>query len=76
MAIPSKVKRTPQATNTIAEGVATDASSEFWQLVTGSVFNVYERVPYAVAQNILQSADPDTAIATHLAAYPRRVVAV
>lgn len=76
MAIPSTVTLTPNATITIAEGIATDTSSEFWQLVTGSVFVVYENVPYALAQNIIASGDPDTAIASQLAAYPKRIAAV
>ena len=76
MAIPSKVTLTPQASVTIAEGVSTDASSEFWQLVTGSVFKVFEGVPYSLAQNILQSSDPDTVIKTQLSGYPQKIVHV
>ena len=76
MSIPTTMKLTPSATVTIAEGIATDASSEFWQRVAGSVFIVYEKVPYSLAQNIIQSSDPDTAIARQLAGYPKRVAAV
>ena len=76
MSIPSTMKLTPQATVTVAEGEATDASSEFWQRVAGNVFIVYEGVPYGLAQNILQSGDPDTAISTQLASYPKRVASV
>ena len=70
------MKPTPSATVTIAEGETTDAASEFWQRVTGSVFVVYVGVPYSLAQNIIQSSDPDTAIARQLAGYPKRVAAV
>jgi hypothetical protein len=70
------MKLTPSATVTIAEGIATDASSEFWQRVAGSVFIVYENVPNSLAQNIIQSSDPDTAIAQQLAGYSKRVAAV
>lgn len=76
MAIPSVMIKTPQATITVAEGIATDVSSEFWQRVAGNVFVVYEGVPYALGQNILTSADPDTAIKTQLVGYPKRIAAV
>ena len=76
MAVPTTMKPTPSATVTIAEGETTDAASEFWQRVTGSVFIVYGGVPYSLAQNIIQSSDPDTAIARQLAGYPKRVAAV
>lgn len=76
MSIPSTMKATPAATITVAEGVSTDASSEFWQRVTGNVFIVYESVPFALAQNILQSNDPDTAIKSQLSGYSKRVAAV
>lgn len=76
MSLPAVMVPTPQATVTVAEGIATDASSEFWQRVAGNVFVVYENVPYDLGQNILQSNDPDTAIRTQLAAYPKRVAAV
>ena len=76
MSIPSKMYSTSQASVTVAEGEATDASSEFWQRVAGNVFVVFTGVPYALAQNIIQSADPDTAIKTLLVGYPKRVAAV
>lgn len=76
MAIPSKMVSTPQASVTVAEGIAIDESSEFWQCVAGNVFVVYTGVPYALGQNILQSPDPDTAIKTQLAAYPKRIAGV
>lgn len=72
MAKPDKVKLTPQASVTVGHGVATDSSSEFWHLVTGNKFIVYSNVPYALAQNILSHPDPDTAIKTQLAGYPKR----
>jgi ABC-type sulfate transport system substrate-binding protein len=76
MSIPATMVKTPAATITVAEGISTDASSEFWQRVAGNVFIVYENVPYALGQNILQSKDPDTAIKSQLSAYPKRVAAV
>lgn len=76
MAIPSAMIPTPQATITVAEGMATDESSEFWQRVAGNVFIVYEGVPLELGRSILQSSDPDTAIRTQLSAYPKRVAAV
>jgi hypothetical protein len=82
MTIPTKMILTPTATTTVAEGESTDASSEFWQrvnspTVTAGVFVVYENVPYAVAQQVLQSPDPDTAIKTQIACcYPSRVASV
>ena len=76
MTVPSTMQATPQATITIAEGETTDKASEFWVRVTGNVFKVYGQVPYALAQDILQSSDPDTAIRTRLVGYPIRVAAV
>lgn len=76
MAIPTSMTPTPSATVTVAEGIATDTSSEFWQRVTGNVFVVYENVPYALGRAILQSGDPDTAIKLQLAAYPQRIASV
>lgn len=74
MAIPTSMTLTPNATTTVAAGQSTDASSEFWQIVAGRTAIVYEGVPYAVAQNILQNNVPDQAIASQLAAYPKRIV--
>ncbi len=76
MALPTKMTLTPQATYTVAEGESTDASSEFWQRISSNRAIIYTGVPYALAQNILQSSDPDTAIATQLAGYPKRVAAI
>ncbi len=73
MAIPSKMTLTPAATLTISDGASTDASSEFWQQIASDTVIVYEGVPYALMQNLLQSRQPDTAIALQLAAYPKRV---
>ncbi len=70
------MQATPWATVTVAEGETTGAESEFWQRVAGNVFVVYEGVPYSLAQNVLQSRDPDTAIAAQLAGYPKRVAGV
>jgi len=72
MSLPSFLKLTPSSPTTVGIGASTDASSEFWQLVAGSTFVVYENVPYAVMQQILQQAIPDTVIASQLAAYPKR----
>lgn len=76
MSVPGTMKLTPSATITVAEGETTDAASEFWQRVAGNVFIVYGQVPYALAQNILASTDPDTVIKTQLSGYPKRVAAV
>lgn len=76
MTVPSTMVPTPSAPVTVAMGETTDTASEFWQRVTGNVFVVYEGVPYALAQNILQNAVPDTAIALQLAAYPKRIAGV
>ena len=76
MAVPSTMKNTPFAAVTVAEGETTDAASEFWQRVAANVFIVYEGVPFALAQEILQSATPDTAIALQLSSYPKRVASV
>lgn len=76
MTVPTKMVPTPWATNTVSEGVGTDTASEFWQRVSGNVFIVYENVPYALGQHILQSRDPDTAIAAHLVGYQKRVAGV
>lgn len=79
MAIPSNTTMvaTPQATVTVAEGISKNSgTAPFVQRVTGNVFIAYDGVPYGLAQSILQSSDPDTAIATQLAAYPKRVLAV
>jgi hypothetical protein len=59
MAAPTNQKLTPQATVTVSESYTTDTSSEFWQLVAGNKFIVYEGVPLDLMQNILQSNDPD-----------------
>jgi hypothetical protein len=72
MAVPNMTP-TPQATVTVSEGYNTTAASEFWQRVAGGVYIVYGGVPQALMQNVLQSADPDTAIRLQLAGYPRRV---
>jgi hypothetical protein len=76
MSIPSTMVPTPAATINVAEGISTDASSEFWQRVAGNVFIVYENVPYELGRNIRESSDPDTAIKTQLAGYSKRVAAV
>lgn len=76
MAVPTSLKLTPQAAVTIGEGETTTAGSEFFQMVNTSTFIVYEGVPYALAQQIMQSNDPDTQIRTRLAGYPKRVQAV
>ena len=76
MALPTTMTLTPQATYTVAEGESTDASSEFWQRISSNWAIVYSNVPYSVAQNILQSSDPDTAIAMRLIGYPKRVAAI
>lgn len=73
MSLPTTMTPTPYATITVADGVATDSSGEFWQRVAGNKFLVYENVPNDLAQNILQNNIPDTAIALMLAAYPKRV---
>lgn len=73
MAAPTYMPPTPNATVTVAAGEATDASSEFWRRIANAKFIVYERVPYALAQNILASPDIDTAIATQLNGYAKRV---
>lgn len=75
MTLPASAKLTPNATYTLSEGYSATASTEFWQqLKAGSnLFVVYEGVPNDLAQNIMQSADPDTAIKLQLAAYPRRI---
>src|SRR5689334_3360773 len=67
---------TPQAAVTVAEGIATDASSEFWQRVTQNAFIVYENVPNSLGRNILQSRDPDTSISAQLSRYPKRIVSL
>jgi len=74
MSLPATMTLTPQATTTVAEGESTDASSEFWQRITGNACIVFENVPYSLAQNILQSTDPDTVIAQQLGAHTKRVV--
>jgi hypothetical protein len=76
MAVPSVMVPTPQATVTVAMGENTGAGSEFYQRVAGNVFVVYSGVPYALAQGILQTRQPDTDIALQLAAYPKRIVGV
>lgn len=76
MAVPSKMIPTPLAAVTVSEGVTTDAASELWQRVAGNVFVVYGGVPNSLAQNILQSGDPDTAIAIRLVGYPKRIASV
>lgn len=76
MALPDKMILTPQATVTVAEGEAADASSEFWQRVAGNSFIVYEGVPYDLGRNVVQSADPDTTIKVQLSAYPKRIVSL
>lgn len=74
MAIPTTVKLTPYATITEGAGAATDASSEFWQLVGADRFIVYEGVPYSLMQQLLQhDARIDGQIALQLAGYPKRV---
>jgi len=73
MALPAIMTPTPQSTITVSDGYAADASSEFWQRVTGNVFFVYEGVPASLAANILASPDVDTAIKLQLAGYPRRI---
>lgn len=75
MGTPNKMKPAPQSAVTVQAGIATDASSEFWQRVAGNVHVVYENVPHALAREILESNDPDTAIKLLLANYPRRVSA-
>ena len=76
MAAPNNMTPTPSAPITVAQGYSTDAASEFWVRVAGSVFIVYEGVPLSLMQNIRQNSIPDTTIALQLAAYPRRVAAV
>lgn len=76
MAAPNNMTPTPSATVTVAEGYSTDAASELWQRVAGNVFVVYTGIPLALMQNIRQSSDPDTAIKTQLAGYPKRVAGV
>lgn len=73
MAIPATMTLTPQATLTVSDGASTDASSEFWQRIAADTVLVYTGVPYSLMQNLLQSRQPDTAIAIQLAAYPKRV---
>lgn len=73
MSIPNFMYATPEATVTVAQGADTTASSEWWQRVAGNKFIVYEQVPNALMQELLQSGQPDTAIALQLAAYPKRV---
>jgi hypothetical protein len=73
MAVPTRMKLTPQATITIAEGHTTDTASEFWQRISTTLFKVYENVPNDLCRNIQQDNDPDTAIRVQLAGYPWRV---
>ncbi len=73
MALPAKMTLTPAATLTISDGADTTASSEFWQQIAADTVLVYTGVPYQLMQNLLQSRQPDTAIALQLAAYPKRV---
>lgn len=70
---PSNLVLTPSAPITVGMGETTDASSEFWQLLPSGKFIVYEQVPYALMQNLLQNSVPDTFIAQQLIGYPRRV---
>lgn len=76
MAVPSNMVLTPAAIVTKAMGETIDATTEFYQLVAGSVFVVYSQVPLALGLTMRQSKDPDTDIALQLAGYPKRVVAV
>ena len=73
MAIPTKMKLTPQATTTVAVGHSTDSAAEVWQRISTTLFKVYTNVPAALALNIENSADPDTEIKLQLAGYPFRV---
>ena len=66
---------TPSASVTVAEGRDT-ASLDFYQRVTGNVAIVYSGVPAALALNIMQNSDPDTAIRVQLSSYPKRIIAV
>jgi hypothetical protein len=40
---------------------------------SGTLFIVYGNVPYEVAQNIMESSDPETAMANQLRGYPKRI---
>ena len=73
MAIPKFMRSAPQASVTVAHGATVDAASEYWQSVAGNKYIVYEGVPFALMQELLQSNQPDTAIAAQLASYPKRV---
>lgn len=77
---PSNLTLTPYATVTVGAGTTTDQSSEFWQLVAGNTFKVWEGVPYSLMQNLIQGGFTngggalDSAITQQLAGYPSRVV--
>jgi hypothetical protein len=80
MAQPTVFRQTPAATVTSAIGVSTDASSEVWQRLSaaaGGLYVIYEAVPFAVQQAIMQTPDGalDAAIKAQLRGYATRVSA-